>query len=771
MASPHTSVSSQRRENNSGVQASVKGSLFLSQGILRVKVLEVSEPNDLTPNRRQSVLGRLRRPPQLYCYAKFGIVTPEDILVGNVETSPAFSCASNCSSLVLATGREASVFPNVLSGNMLRVIVVLTPGTTEEASLAYAADSDLGGSRQLDTAMPSSAQGDEYGHITVPLSNLESGRSIVQWYQLHRAPSKESKWLPFSTSYQGETGSAWTTGSVAAMARTSVKLEILFEATVVSAEKPMKNAPRQPSLPPVQDLSRHHSHDRSRTHSDPMQLAQKGDALDSEDADDVILEYERALAKSLQRSGDSDEDIVDDLFEKSELPNTVDTTFDGAMGFEAMRILHSNQGDSNSEESDSDRSQRLVSHDSSIGRGMADFASYKNVYISSEEEEESRESSPRHPDAVAAAKRRSLTPKEQLQAENKQTEAVMSDDQHQVPAGLVDYVILLGPAPQVKRAARPESPSLTAAVSSSVPSVNSTHVASATPQSTPHSMTTIAGGILSSVRTGIASRFRRDSQKPSPGHTANRNGSISGGSGHGTGDGMTTDNRAWQASGSAHGSSTHSGDRKRATTVVASNQAFGTGNAQLMGDPVAVWDRFPRSDHVDLPLVEQLGHFACPEGCLRISAVHRPLPQISSFVLSAGGLEEQRGVTLTFFTLSALPAERDAATVVPDNRYSSTTAEAKLWEDIAPTSDNASAMPKKQWIGLTLCLLLRFPFVQQLQQLLLHCYHTQLLRVLRQHELLSATPSVQPITPVGPAARSKLPLTVHTSFSTMQPFH
>ncbi len=179
-----------------------------------------------------------------------------------------------------------------------------------------------------------------------------------------------------------------------------------------------------------------------------------------------------------------------------------------------------------------------------------------------------------------------------------------------------------------------------------------------------------------------------------------------------------------------------------------------------MNEPVVLRSRFPPQNHADSPLPDGVEWFAAPRGCVfQTSAASvrsgsnrhryehglslRPAPSIACFVLSsAGGTwgQEQYGVTLTFY----VPAPEFCTTSVDEDysNYRNETVEPEIditagggmWlSDTGPEMDtwgskrNTYKGKKNRrnrcplqyhWMGVHLCLISRFPFFQQMSQLL-----------------------------------------------------
>lgn len=68
---------------------------------------------------------------------------------------------------------------------------------------------------------------------------------------------------------------------------------------------------------------------------------------------------------------------------------------------------------------------------------------------------------------------------------------------------------------------------------------------------------------------------------------------------------------------------------------------------------IFIWERFPSIDHADLPLPDLIEWFACSEGSITIHAINRPVPCLSTFILSPGSgdctLSDIHGICLTFY--------------------------------------------------------------------------------------------------------------------------
>jgi len=791
-----------------GPQNTVDKGLFSSLGHLVVQVLEISDPHELPPKEKQTVIGRLRRgvgkAPQLYCYAKLGIVTPDDALVGAVQTSPAISCAAHCTVLPMVPARAAT-FPDVLSDHMLRVVVVLTAGTTEASATAYSPDPK----NKSATAESVAAAGDAFGHVTIPLTHVEGGRQIVQWYPMRRAPVSAPGWEPFPSAANTSLAAAAAVAAEPAV-RASVKLQISYEP--VSTEDPA--AQRHPHA----TAHRRRRRSTGRLAAQPQHQMASGDTTERKEGQtgNHIAEAMPCKMQMPHMSGDDAADATRKKIEtlrevsivsshlcndgKSSSSSDDDTDtgdgfspvrddasqgnsaeeFQASMGFDVMRILRSNRNESNSDTdshsgSDGDGYAHASSDKNHPGpvplplplmRGMSgNFDAFQNFYVSGgsgtegEEELGGRGDVDDNKDVLGGAGQAAAgSSKKQKRllaaaAAHAQPETPLIDDgAHRVPAGLVDYVLLLGPAPRVKQIPTVTRPATPPPVPVPVPTKSTPPPQPTTP------LPPAQSSLLQSMRAGIFNGLRlskRQADKPSPSGGSlgaeglrSRSSSSVAGSAHGApGNGIAG---ASVIQGSSHShSSNHSGGRGRATTATAASSSLGgtssgSCSTQLAGDPVTLWDRFPMTDHLDLPLVEQLGHFACPEGCIRKSSIHRPAPQLGSFVLSAGGQEEQHGVTLTFFvpvlqTADARDTEAEAAKKAQlaaadkPKEGMHRPSQGNLWLDAEPLSDKQN--PKyRLWVGLTLCLLLRFPYVSQLQKLLLRVYRWHLLPVLAQHE-------------------------------------
>ena len=775
-------------------QKPVEKGLFVSKGRLIVQVLEVSDPHELPPSEKQTVLGRLRRgaglAPQLYCYAKLGIVTPDDSVGGAVLTTPAVACAANATMAPMVP--RSATFKEVSSENMLRVVVVLTAGTSEASASAYSPDPK----NQSSSAKSVAAPGDAYGHVTIPLRHVEGGKQIVQWYPMRRAPTSVPGWVPFPSVRRASAMASVEAASVSKepVIRASVKLRISYEPDnpVVTEDPAAQRHPHATAHRGRRRIGGQAEEPQSQImRPSKAETKEVQNTLANETAIAVAATKEfdsmrESLAPSIENLRDSSDDgygshgTAPAPHDSNPAPPVLaqndsdgsDNEFQASMGFDAMRILQSNRNESNSDssshgDSDNEGATAAAKNAGPVGlaRGMSgNFDAFKNVYVSGSSGAEGEKGLSGKGDGddnlqdAGQAAANSLKQKRDLasqlaiaeaEAAAAQAESPPIDDgAHRVPAGLVDYVLLLGPAPRVKlmpAAVRPTTPP-------SVPLPVKT-----TPPQPAAPLPPAQASLLQSMRAGIFNGFRLnkrqtvDKASPSGGNLGadgglRSRGSSMAGSAHGT-PGAKKD------VGSSHHShnSNNSGGRGRATAASSflGSTSSGSCGTQLAGDPVALWDRFPGTDHHDLPLVEQLGHFACPEGCIRKSSIRRPAPQLGSFVLSAGGQEEQHGITLTFY----VPAQTDsteveagkmaqmAASAAKTKESANVSSQGSLWLDAEPLLDK-HAPGNQQWMGLTLCLLLRFPYVTQLQKLLLRVYRWHLLPLLhlqeQQQQALSA---------------------------------
>lgn len=159
-------------------------------------------------------------------------------------------------------------------------------------------------------------------------------------------------------------------------------------------------------------------------------------------------------------------------------------------------------------------------------------------------------------------------------------------------------------------------------------------------------------------------------------------------------------------------------------------------------------------------------YFACPDGTRSVCASSRPEPLFSTFILSgAGESGEQYGVCLTIFTSIQCDNKRNKTAeriikerIVKDNdsvksndgdndnssQKSPISNENSKWWQSSPVTLTAESTgglkagaslegvsekkrEMKIWTGVTLCIVSRWPLVQQLQQCLLYLYHSSLL--------------------------------------------
>ena len=783
------------------------------QGTVFVNVLEISDPHDLAPRERQTMMGRLRRrvgvavsSPQLYCYAKLGIVTEEGILVGGrLQRTPVTACASGASVISLPPGQNS--FPCVDSENLLRVAVVLTAGSTEEASEAYM-------NTETNNTSTVAATGDSYGHATIPLIRLESGRRVVQWYPLQRAPSSQ-EWTPFPTIATSSSSEATEGAAPEPVVRASVKLEILFEAdSVVSPQareqrdwRADANAKAQAhSVKLASDITgvdteapdgtaagmRHpHStaHRNRRRRSGPQKLRGidriNSKQKDEETFDEVMKDYQLALSSA--NVDNNETETWDDRYVCSKDREGVNVAmaaregiggkddYSAAIGFDAMRLMRSNAGDSNSNSdcSSSDGDEAIaIPNTNAHAHTLADFDSFRNIYTHvpnygnrdglSKTLKDGNDSS--SGDSENDKGRNKLTDTDKDKAKGLEEE-VIEDGAHRVPVGLVDYVLLLGPTSNTVRKDQlgmscPSPISYSSPVSAptlSSPSSASSGVASPKPKTpSPGASTANNNGAPTSYVNIIKSSFNglraRSFSKASPSGGSSSTGvNSSGGAAVGYVAGSSHGLDRSGGRGSLHNNSNHSGGTgagaggRRNTLMMSNNSHASMGSTRPVWDPVVMWDRFPQTDHADMPLAEQLGYFACPQGCISEVSACRPEPRYSSFVLSAGGNDEQFGVTLAFFVQRACcgPSSAPSTNNSNDNGGSKyacvpnssvpTKDNGRMWVDAdLPTSPGSGVVC--QWDALTLCLVSRFPYVTQFHALLRHYYRTQLHHALQTHE-------------------------------------
>ena len=147
---------------------------------------------------------------------------------------------------------------------------------------------------------------------------------------------------------------------------------------------------------------------------------------------------------------------------------------------------------------------------------------------------------------------------------------------------------------------------------------------------------------------------------------------------------------------------------------------------------VQIYDRFPKQDYPKSPLPSKVEWFAFPEGSISFKALERPLPKISTFVMSgSGGSDEMFGACLTFFIRSDFARAGEAPSgIVLIEEDPALFEEEYLWwsatteeEPCKSTSDAEDI----QWSGVCICMLTRGPFVEQLCRLLLHIYYTDVI--------------------------------------------
>ena len=885
----------------------VGSDLFVTNGRLTVRVLEVSDPYDIAPPRKSSVLSRFRGnrdDDNMYGYAKLGIVTQDEELVGKLYTTVASVCVRESTVLALPT-EQGVAFEAVRSEHGLRVLFVLTAGTSESSSAMYCLE---GGAALLPTTAVEVAAC--VGHTTIPLQRLESGRKVVQWYPLERVHDSTTA---------GVSGSDVPAAAGAALPpalRTAVKLQLLFvndnsprggscgagagagalstpsststststgttpgsgkraaALPVVDLSMTLGHSPSHakpysdkeywdhkrsssppPALaiaeqtrhkhatahrnrrrgsdksasPPTQDrdraaegqrdagtLRRHEpagpapfkpprNHSRNR-HVNQTPPASPSDASPAETPvspslrtasigeapDEAMQEYLQVLSRASRLGGsgsgsDSDSDSGADK-SNNDNNNNSNTLPDEReiMGFEAMRLLSSNRGESNSDRSssddedeygddvESDAGEALTAAPSAARASSIDapdfdnFAAYPMAQEEAlpEEEEEKEKGDVPHPansavtvppqspvDAGVGAgakgvstNKKPFCPPEGLDSSSPMCEVGLADGKHRVPTGLVDYVVVIGPAAS-KPAAAAGGGGSRGSTAPATPVATSISVQTPTGSAAAASVARGTGNLLNNMRASISGmRFRKDKQAGSPG-------GVSGGAGNGGYSGVPV-------VGSSFDTSSHSGRHRGSSAASAVNAGaeglvtggsndtaesfLGSLKSRVHGQPASLWDRFPLTDHADASLGEHIEHFICPEGCAVVRSSTRPDPTVGSFLLSSGGMEEQHGVALHFYVRA-----HDSAAEIADQKStaanSTPTCISGLWDDEdcdsaagtrrATYSANASGSGVCSWYELTICALTRFPFIQQLQRLLLHYYEVRLLQQVQAHE-------------------------------------
>eukprot|EP01034_Spumella_vulgaris_P021442 gene21442-27474_t len=191
-----------------------------------------------------------------------------------------------------------------------------------------------------------------------------------------------------------------------------------------------------------------------------------------------------------------------------------------------------------------------------------------------------------------------------------------------------------------------------------------------------------------------------------------------------------------------------------------STQPFGADVEEL---DVIVYDRLPRQDHPDVELPGKIEWFACPEGSKTVLASTRPEPYFTSFVLSAGGdTSEQYGLSINFFVDVSIVDHSDdtrenspakSGTSRGTGRSRATTAATNpgdvdnpLWwhpkalekETVEERTARKSALDESdknhKWTTCTICLLFRYPFMQQITDVLKYAYKDCLLPRLSEWE-------------------------------------
>ena len=156
---------------------------------------------------------------------------------------------------------------------------------------------------------------------------------------------------------------------------------------------------------------------------------------------------------------------------------------------------------------------------------------------------------------------------------------------------------------------------------------------------------------------------------------------------------------------------------------------------------LCIWDRFPSTDHPLNALPDQIEWFACPEGqkSFTRNALHRPNPEVSTFILSPGEDEnsarsqsnEQFGVSVTFYIDSEIGNYSQECAIHDESKKKKRVLLNELWysddenDSAQDTESNSTNNNKKSkiWIGIQILVLTGHPYVSQLSQCLLSVYY------------------------------------------------